>query len=467
MKTLFSFLITLFFLQITFAQGPYTEAQRRKDQAKLDSICRRSPTNCSFYGELIGANSVFKNHVPRRIERNRKICFDKKFQYYSNTYGKVMRGCFYINTKDGYVAQFMSRGEESCDGMANPQPGFDMMIISKIGESFTFRVSKEGKKTFFAQLPPEDIPYGMLTNFVLNNPNALASPYREPFTSQNLPTLPYRIEGSTESSKKYLFSAYHAQRISIKDYIGAFGTGYYKDSMGNTMIALAVESDKHFVKIEKIEDVNECFDGRDFGDEMQEAIATNEEIIREKEKDLEYQGNNDPKKNCEAAEALVQHKRQMLDKEKNLNNFLKAGGSAQSREGLRLGAMAMDVIDKVVTDRLELEKRICSQEYSLYIYNNNSGYGEKLKTIANNKIQCYNIAINQLNELKTQLEQINARNGTNYAKAISEKNLHYFKKIKDIDLNCNFDKDGKKKTTTMDAGAQKLRDQIQEIMKRR
>ena len=157
----------------------------------------------------------------------------------------------------------------------------------------------------------------------------------------------------------------------------------------------------------------------------------------------------------------------MLDKEKNLNNFLKAGGSAQSREGLRLGAMAMDVIDKVVTDRLELEKRICSQEYSLYIYNNNSGYGEKLKTIANNKIQCYNIAINQLNELKTQLEQINARNGTNYAKAISEKNLHYFKKIKDIDLNCNFDKDGKKKTTTMDAGAQKLRDQIQEIMKRR
>ena len=113
MKTLLSFLTTMFFLQITFAQGPYTEAQRRKDQAKLDSICRRSPTNCSFYGELIGANSVFKNHVPRRIERNRKICFDKKFQYYSNSYGKVMRGCFYINTKDGYVAQFMSRGEES------------------------------------------------------------------------------------------------------------------------------------------------------------------------------------------------------------------------------------------------------------------------------------------------------------------------------------------------------------------
>ena len=45
MKTLFSFLTTMFFLQITFAQGPYTEAQRRKDQAKLDSICRRSPTN--------------------------------------------------------------------------------------------------------------------------------------------------------------------------------------------------------------------------------------------------------------------------------------------------------------------------------------------------------------------------------------------------------------------------------------
>lgn len=466
MKTIAIFIFTFFLLQITLAQGTYTEEQRQKDKAKLDSICRKSPSTCLYYSDIIGINSVFKNHTPRRLERNQKICFDKKFQYFATKNGKSLRGCFYMNTRTGYVAQFMSHINESCDGLANPQTGFELMITSKVRESFIFRISKRGERTFSAQMPMEGVPYGGSTNFVLKNPIALASDFREPFTNQNLPTVPYVIEGISESSSKYLFGAYHAPRIPLKDYAGAFGTGYYADSLGNTFICLAVESENNFVKIEKITDVNECFDGSSFKDENQDNIQTSEELIKEKEKDLDYQDNLEYNKNCEAGAALVLHKRQILEKEKNYTDFIKAGGNPNGKDGLRIGAAAQDVIDQVITHRLETEKKICAQDYSIYVASKEYN-GEKNKERAQNKKQCLSAAVRQLDDLQKYLEAINVRNGTNFAKAVREKNLLYLNKMKEIDTSCNLDKAGNIKKNPLENGAKNMGEQLKEIIKRK
>ena len=96
MKTLFSFLVTFIFLQISFAQGTYSEEQRRKDQAKLDSICKKSPNSCLYFEDLIGKKSVFRNHTPRRIVHTNKICFNKKVEYFAIQNGKSSIGCYYI-----------------------------------------------------------------------------------------------------------------------------------------------------------------------------------------------------------------------------------------------------------------------------------------------------------------------------------------------------------------------------------
>lgn len=461
MKNLLPLFLALLCCQFAFSQGTYTEAQRKKDKAKLDSICRKSPNSCIYYNDVIGVKSIFKNFSPRRIIHTTKICFDKKFEFSVTRNGKITLGCYYINTRDGYVAQFMNQQNESCRGMNNPQPGFDMMITSKVGESFIFRINLRGEKTFMAQMPIEDVPYGGSTNFVLNNPRVLALPYREPFTNQNLPTLPYYIEGSNSSSVKYLFGAYHAQRIPLKDYFGAFGTGYYSDSMGNTFICLAVESTNNFVKIIKISDVNECFDGSEFKDEIAINTYINNQILEEKDKDLQNQASSGTNMNCAAANILIQHKRQVISKEVEYNKYIQNGGNPQSKEGLKLGAMAQDVTDKVIEHRLETEKNICDQEYTVQ-----SSSDAKLKDRAQRKIQCYSLAVNQLNVLKTSLDQVSTRNGNNYGKALGEKSMMYIKKMAEINMDCNLDKAGNIKKNVMDEGSQKLRDQLQKILKR-
>ncbi|MCI3936996.1 hypothetical protein MQX03_07280 [Chryseobacterium aahli] len=466
MKTIFTFFITFLMLQIFVAQGTYTEEQRRRDQTKLDSICKKSPNSCLYYDDAIGPKSVFRNHAPRKINRTQKICFDKKLEYMATINGKTKRGCYYMNSVTGYVAQFLTNLNESCNGMNNPQPGFEMMITSKVGESFTFKINKRGERTFYAEMPPEGVPYGMSTNFVLKNPRALSLDYREPFTNLNLPTLGYVIEGIGESSTKYLFGVYHAQRIPLKDYVGAFGTGYYKDGMGNTFICLAVESENNFVKIEKITDVTECFDGSLFKDGVEEALQSNEETIREREKDLDYQDNLEYGKTCEATTALVQHKRQVLNKEKSYHNFIKSGGNPNSKDGLRLGAMAQDVTDQVVTHRLETEKRICAAEYSIQVASREYN-GAKAKERASKKIACYSIAVKQLDELQKSLTAINVRHGSNYAKALAEKNMLYLSKMRSIDTNCNQDKAGNTKKNPMEDGAKQLGEQLKEMIKRK
>lgn len=466
MKTIITLFLTFSFLQIAFAQGTYTDEQRQKDKAKLDSICKKSPNSCIYYNEIIGVNSIFKNHAPRRIVRNSKICFNKKFEYTVTGNGKTTFGCYYINTRDGYVAQFLNEGNESCRGMEKPEPGFNMMITSKVGESFIFRIDNRGVKTFMAQMPIEGVPYGGSTNFVVKYPGALSSPYRELFTNEKLPTLPYIIEGISDSSSKYLFGPYLAERIPLKDYIGAYGTGYYADGIASTFICLGIENPESFVKIIKITDVNECFDGSEFKDEVTRNTYLNDQFLKEKDENLRNKESGMNTTDCDAKPNLIKFKREVVKKEINYNKYLQDGGNPQSTAGLKLGAMAQDVVDQVIIHRYETQIKICEQKYTIQLSSQQSNAAQ-IKEKALKKIECYSLAVNQLNELENTLNEINQRNRNDDAKSLMEKNKAYLDKMKDINLDCNTNKWGNTKVSPLDNGSKILRDQLMEKIKRK
>lgn len=440
MKFLFCFLLGLILLGELSAQT-YTPTQRRQDSLRLDSLCQRQPNNCMLFGDMIGSNSVFRNHVPKIITANATICFDKKFHYYANVNGNEVRGCYYVNTTDGYVAQYLSHIDESCNGMDNPQPGFDMMIVSKVGESFLYRIDQRGNRTFTAQMPLDGVVFGGQTTFVLNNPDAIDQDYRELFTDQNLPTLPYRIEGSSSSSLRYLFGLYQGNRIRLQGYLGAFGTGYYKDESGNTFLCLASEAPDNYIRIDRIEDVAECFDGSSFSDEMEEIREANNQIIADKEEDIAYRSQSGNVDDCEARDLLLEHEKRMLDKEKRANELLNNGANLNTVESQRIISDSGDPMNLVIKDILELQIRICGLENSNYRIQNEPGFGGSIQN-NNVEIGCLNTAITNLRNLEGQMNVIGNQNQNSPGVALGKKSTLYFQTMSTINANCNVDRHG-------------------------
>ena len=61
----------------------------------------------------------------------------------------------------------------------------------------------------------------------------------------------------------------------------------------------------------------------------------------------------------------VKYQREVLKKEMTYKKYLENGGNAQSKEGLRLGTMAQDVLDQVIIHRYETQVKICVQKYTI------------------------------------------------------------------------------------------------------
>ena len=135
-----------------------------------------------------------------------------------------------------------------------------------------------------------------------------------------------------------------------------------------------------------------------------------------------------------------------------------------SKEGLKMGAKAQNVINQVIMHRLESEEKICNLEYSLWLIANQNSSANK-NTI-NQKMACHEKAIADLDNLEKELSLIDTKSGTNYAKAASEKNVLYFQKMRTINLDCNFKK-GQLQENLMNKGANELGDQMKEMLKKK
>jgi hypothetical protein len=427
------FLLTILlgtFAVVSFAQGTYTQAQRRKDSLLLDSL--------GNFWDLRGPNRVFANLQPKPLLPVSDICFNKKITYYTNVNGNTRTGCFYINTKDGYVAMFYNNYEESCKGINSFEPGYDMVIVASSGSSIHYRMDKRGKKTYFTEPPLiTDIDRSNPTEFIYKNPNYTGF-YREPFTDQHLPTVPYVINGSPASSTRYLFGPSFPRTIKLKNYLGAFGLGYFDETGGSTYICLAMEAPNLYVRVDKIEDVAECFDGSQFNknerqereQEFEKKLAKDRQRIEASEKTLENAGST-----CatDVQKEILKHKKLILEKEAKLEAYMKTGKSItdpRNIEGQKILASAGDAKDKVILKRLEYEQQVCNVDYSIKISKKNYPRNSIAKLEA--RKECLFNTVEKLKKLEMEMTEIDRSKGYNYAKAIQEKNMLYFRGLQGI-----------------------------------
>jgi hypothetical protein len=229
---------------------------------------------------------------------------------------------------------------------------------------------------------------------------------------------------------------------------------------------MGIERTNFYVKIERIEEVNDCFDGTSFTiNEVDDALVINQGITEEKDKQLDKKKKDLAESNSECAEIGMQitsEKQVQNNREKAYNDFLLGGGKAESKEGQKLAASAMDIIQKVLIERLDQEKRNCEIDYSTMINKKEYAEGTRKTTLANllNEKECVKKNIDKYTGFIADLRAIDKSNGVNYAQATQQKNLFYFKSIVPSILSCRGDVRGMDGTRAREA-QEKLKEMIQ------
>lgn len=426
---------TLYFVLILLGSVPFFSAQsreavqRKKDSLRLDSLCRRYPTQCADYGELIGKNSVFKNLEKETIRPKSTFCFNKKFYYKAKINRKNVEGCFYVNTKEGWVAKF-DNPQRSCENLMEIQVGDHLEIYAMTGDSYSYYIDNNRYKYFYTIPAPENT-ITMSTTFEVKSKPDLERGNHTKLTDHNYPTLVYNIQQSSAGAEYSLFAPIFESQFFVHDYLGAFGTGYYENQFGHTMLSLALHSDpQNVIKIQKIMDVAACFDGSSFEHQNERNILVENQIYEERNRELRIQESS-VSHDCTAKRKLVELKRDMLEKEKQATELANRSGTRFSARDMEILAKGNDIIDQARKHKLELESKRCELRYS-------NSIATHAEVKANNEAQlsCISNSIMRLNSLISDLEAID-RSARQTARKLVDKSQLYMQRINSIDLRCS------------------------------
>lgn len=434
MKKTILLLLLLVFPALIFSQR--TSAQEKKEKKKLDSLCKKHPELCADFGMLVGPNSIFNNLDEKDLKPKEHHCFDKKFTYSGLVNNKPVEGCFYINTTDGLVAKREDKSN-SCNPLMSFEPGYHLNIYSMRGDAFLFQINRKKQRTFVATPALQDLS-GNNTTFQIVNPYTLDNDIAEKFTEDNYPTFQYKIRETSQNALYYLFAPYKASLIPVQDYLGMYGTGYYKDKNGFTILCLSMDSDpQNYIRIDKITDVNECFDGSSFENLSDESGRIENEISDRKKRDLQNRMNDDATYACNARQELIALESLMQEKSDRATQLARSG-NISSPAALRILMEGNDVLDEVQKNKLKLQIKLCDNNESLQ----RKDISPEMRTKYSAEIGCLNHSITQLVSLKNEIEVVENANSRNLGKALSEKNRLYIEGVRNIDLGCNADKSG-------------------------
>jgi hypothetical protein len=208
-------------------------AQSADLQRKLDS--------------LVGDKGIFKTMVEKPIGFDRDIHFNLRI-YTKSNFGKNSNACFYVNTKEGIIGII--------DITKNPTASFTnnhltIMVIDKNANNLRFTIDKKGKKEV------QSIPYSPLMESVpkemqikkMTDKNAKKI-YAEEALTAFAYCNPMRVD-----MKKYLYGLRYPQDGFVKNYLGAFGVGFYNISGATYICMQSVFAEKE-IEITKIESVD-------------------------------------------------------------------------------------------------------------------------------------------------------------------------------------------------------------------
>ncbi|MBP6455404.1 MAG: hypothetical protein KA275_01640 [Chitinophagaceae bacterium] len=369
------------------------------------------------------------------------ICFDKKYVYYANIRNRESIGCFYISTSTGYVAQIFS-DEECRNGLNNYHNGYKVAIISQQGEAFLYQIDDKGRKTFMPFLGT-NVDRSQPT---LNKVNPSAPGYALTLTNLNLGVRAYENTGIS-NSKIYLHATILPRNINIRRYLGVFGLGIYKSADNKEYKALAVEYDDVYVRVDNIENVNECFRPSDFSvNVIEESAEIEDEIIEKKENNISYKERNINNSACvEEQQALINFDKIVLEKSKRSNDYNKRNPVVDINTNNATKKMLLDAADPkdmTTKTKLEIELKICRLYDQIYRNQNSGNQSPRLQNNYSNKIECLNVARDKLIFLENELSNLDNRYASNPAQAHLEKSKLYFRRMGEMNTNCNTDRDG-------------------------
>jgi len=432
MKNLISLLL-LFAIPVFVFSQTRTSEQEKKDKKKLDSLCRKTPSICSDYKMLIGVNSVFYDLKEIKLKPKERHCFDKKINYRGLVNNRPVNGCYYVNTNDGLIAR---REDKSCNGLMDFEKGYRMSMYSMQGDAFIYEVDNRENYRFLV-IPSSENLAGNNTTFSISDFDAFRSGNAEKLTDHNLPAFQYKILESTQDAQYFLFAPYLEERIAVMDYLGMFGTGYYKDKFGNTIISLLMISDpQNYIRIEKISEVNECFDGSAFNSFADEAGNAENEISGRRQTEFDERMNSNSG-GCAARTQLVTLERKMQDKSDRAMSIAKSG-KPHSQADIDALLDGNNVLDEVEIQILKLQVKLCSLQDAVSSPNTSP----ESKAHYAREIGCIHSSITKLKALKSELEAIKIPNPKEKGRVLVLRSKHYFTRIAQIDLGCNANKSG-------------------------
>ncbi|GAB3413874.1 hypothetical protein [Niabella aquatica] len=432
-------ILLLMFCAITpqlYAQSR-TRAQEEKDRKRLDSLCRKNPALCAAYGALVGGNSVFRNLEEKSLKPKEYHCFNKKITYSGLINNKPVVGCYYISTQHGLVAKREDKNN-SCKPLMDFDIGYNLSIFSMRGEAYTFQIDSKKNRLFMATPALQDLS-GISTTFEIRNRYLLENDIAEKQSDNNYPTHIYTIKETAQPAIYYLLAPYKASQIPVHNYLGMYGTGYYKDEYGNTILCLTMDADpQNYIRIDKVKDVNECFDGSSFENVADERGNAEREISERNRLNLDNRANRlGTDESCNAKRELIALERKMQEKSDKATQLAQSG-NISSPAAMKTLMEGNDVLDEVQKHKLKLQIKIC--ENNDMIASPNTSPETRAKYQA--EIGCLNSSINQLNRLKNDINAVGNTNAKNLGKAVAEKNRVYISGINNIDLGCNANRNG-------------------------
>jgi hypothetical protein len=371
---------------------------------------------------MVGKHGVLYEMKPKRFEPASKICFDKRFWFSTNITGRVVKGCFYLNTKDGYVGMSNARRFVDCEVNINSLD-LDFLIISKMGQNVAYTNDKREGKRYMSipiRIPPP--PQKRIKK------HGRIDGERRRFTDMSLPTWAYYdplVGTFPKTTFRYLYGPNHMDEGYTKNYLGNFGIGFM-DVQGETFVCLSQEMDDKFTTVDRIENVNFCFDATAFKDGDAAAIQIGEEVVADTRQDLDERESELAKSDSYCVEferRILEHDQSIAKKEEKALELQKSGLNMMNKAHQRIIAESQDAIDQVIKSRLKLLGRQCDARYTLDKIADTEGKRKRAK----DKINCLQIDIDKLTALEEELARIDKANPNNPTKAMADKNVLYMR----------------------------------------
>ena len=389
-------------------------------------------TDLKVIDNMVGKNGALRELKPKSLNPNSRFCFDKRFWFTTNISGKVTKGCFYVNTRDGYVG-INNTKDGSCEVQINDKK-LMFMVISKMGQNFVYTNGPRDER-WYMSMPSRSVePSGKFIKRHGRNEGE-----RRRFTEQSLSTWAYYdpAEGETETAMyKYMYGNGYPVDGNVKNYLGANGIGFFLIGE-ETFLCLSQEKGDKYTTVDRFEEVNFCFDGSEFKDRIGTAVREDNKINEEANKQIEASQRSISNSNsyCKDFEQkLLDHKALMLKLREKADQLLEAHANMNDPANQKTMADAQDPINDVIRQRLEFLKDQCDARYT----RDKIATTEAQKKRANDKIVCLQERINALNELEDKLNKIGEESVNNVAQAQLKKSMFYLTNVgKVLKITCN------------------------------